>query len=365
MIKMEGKYNKAIIYADRLMTSDIGQIQSLLDSPLSEGSTIRFMPDVHAGKGCVIGTTMTAKTRLCPNIVGVDIGCGMLTLKLANKRINLPELDSCIQKYIPAGLDKIRDVSHTYANQVNLYNLIAKVKNEDKLYRSIGSLGGGNHFIEIDKDDEGCLYLIIHTGSRNLGVQVAEYWQKVAYKECKIKGEDVPYELAWLEGESMRGYVHDMLIAQSFAYWNRMVIAKEILGKMHLKFTEDFETVHNYIDGSIIRKGAISAKSGERVLIPLNMKDGSILGIGRGNPEWNESAPHGAGRFLSRKDAKNSISMTDYKRAMEGIFSTSVCKETVDEAPQAYKPSEEIISAIGDTVQIEKVIKPIYNFKAV
>ena len=366
MIEINGKYGSAIVYTDNLEKSAEGLIKAFCDQETSAGSKIRIMPDVHAGKGCTIGTTMTVTDKVVPNIVGVDIGCGMLVVKLKEKRIDLPKLDSFIRENIPYGRD-VRERPHRSHGRLNIYDLKC-VKKIDirRSVESLGSLGGGNHFIEIDKEGED-LYLVIHTGSRNLGLRVADHYQKQAYKECGGKKQtDIPYELAYLSGESMQDYLQDMDFMQRFADLNRTIIKEVILDGMHLTEEESFTTVHNYIDldSMILRKGAVSARKGERLIIPMNMRDGSLICTGLGNDDWNQSAPHGAGRLMSRKDAFNSFTLKAFKESMEGIYTTSVTKDTIDESPMVYKPMDEIIKNIDGTVTIDKVIKPIYNFKA-
>lgn len=357
------------------------------------------MPDTHAGKGCVIGTTMTIKDKVIPNLVGVDIGCGMLTIKLKEKRLDLPKLDSIIRKTVPSGFD-IRNKAHKYLKNTDLDSLYCKDINMNRAELSLGTLGGGNHFIEVDKDEAGNLYLVIHTGSRHLGKQVADYYQNKAYnslkdgnrgeliqakikelteqgrqteieqaiKEIKSTVESIPRELSYCEGELFNQYIHDMKIVQEYAYWNREAIADTILGEMRLHAVDVFQTIHNYIDTDemILRKGAISCKQGEKVLIPINMRDGSLVCIGKGNPDWNFSGPHGAGRIMSRSEAKQSFTVSEFKKTMKeaGIFTTSVGSSTLDECPMTYKPIEEIMENITPTVDIVEVIKPIYNFKA-
>ena len=367
MIEIKGKYGEAKVFTDTLDPSAEGLIKTFCDQPYSAQSKIRIMPDVHAGKGCTIGTTLTVKDAVVPNVVGVDIGCGMLTVKLNEKRIDLPKLDSFIRQNIPCGRD-VRERSHRSHGRLDVYELLC-VKRVDirRAKESLGTLGGGNHFIEVDKDDEGNLYLVIHTGSRNLGLRVAQYYQNVAYKACSGKSQaEIPYELAFLQGDAMQDYLHDMEFMQRFAELNRTIIKEVILDGMKLHEEESFSTIHNYIDteNMILRKGAVSAQKGERLLIPMNMRDGSLICTGKGNPDWNYSAPHGAGRIMSRKKAKEQIKIGDFESSMSGIYTTSVCENTIDEAPQAYKPMQSIIDAIGDTVEIEKIIKPIYNFKA-
>ncbi len=367
MIEIIGTYNSAKVYTNELEPSAEGQIRTLCEQPFASGSKIRIMPDVHAGKGCTIGTTMTIGDYIVPNLVGVDIGCGMLTVALEEKRINLPELDSFIYNNIPFGRD-IRERPHRSHGRLNLGDLRCYKKLDTRRAKeSLGTLGGGNHFIEIDKDDDGNLFLIIHTGSRNLGLRVAELYQNKAYNAVGgRKQTEVPYELAYLSGDDKDDYLADMVFMQRFAALNRQIIKETILDGLKLHEVESFETIHNYIDteNSILRKGAVSAKKDELLLIPINMRDGSLICTGLGNAEWNCSAPHGAGRRYSRKDAESNFSLSQFKKEMEGVFTTSVSKETLDECPMAYKPIESIIDNIGDTVKIEKIIKPIYNFKA-
>lgn len=394
MIEIQGKYNTAVVYSDTVEPVAYSQILNMMCQIWAKNSQVKLMPDVHAGKGCTVGTTMTIVDKVVPNLVGVDIGCGMLVAKVKPKgHIEFGQLDKLIKEKIPSGKEH-RANKHSYAKDFEQFDdLIADVKREELL--SIGSLGGGNHFIELDKDEEGNYYLVIHSGSRHLGVAVCEYWQNRAIKECKQKTEErgqlvakykaqgkndaeikellkdydhfsVPNELAYLSGESMEGYLHDMAIVQEFAVQNRAAMLNEIVKGMNWKVEEKFETIHNYIDlkNMILRKGSVSAQNGERLIIPMNMRDGSLICVGKGNPEWNYSAPHGAGRLMSRADAKNSISMKDYKEAMKGIYTTCVSSATVDESPMAYKPMDEIIKNIEPTCTIEKIIKPVYNFKA-
>lgn len=367
MILIEGKENQAKIFTKTLEKSSEGQIKALCDQAFTKGSKIRIMPDVHAGKGCTIGTTMTIEDYVVPNLVGVDIGCGMLTVRLKEKRINLPELDSFIRKNIPYGRD-LRDRTHRSHGRLSLEELRCYKKVETRHAKeSLGTLGGGNHFIEIDKDDEGNLYLVIHTGSRNLGLRVAELYQKKAYHSIGGRNQtEIPYELSPLSGQDKEDYLHDMDFVQRFADLNRTIIKEVILDGLKLHEEESFSTIHNYIDteAMILRKGAVSAKANERLLIPMNMRDGSLICTGLGNEDWNFSAPHGAGRLFSRTDTENNFTVSEFKKQMEGIYTTSVSKETLDECPMAYKPMEEILESIKDTVKVEKKIKPIYNFKA-
>jgi tRNA-splicing ligase RtcB len=406
MFELRGKFNSAKIFTDNVEVSAQSQIMELLNQEFIKNSKIRIMPDVHAGAGCTIGTTMTIQDKIVPNLVGVDIGCGMLVYMLGNKDINLEQLDNFIRKNIPSG--------HNF-NEKIIYNSISKdleklrcykhLRNSGQLFeKSIGSLGGGNHFIEVDIDNDGNKYLIVHSGSRNLGKQVCEYYQKVAYDKLtqldagyaqavkdltneyiksgkqkqisdaiialrkKYKKEvKINRDLAYVEGEDFDNYLHDMRIVQYYAHINRFIMLQIIVKNLSISPFDLFETVHNYIgfgDDTILRKGAISALNGERVLIPMNMADGCIIGIGKGNEDWNCSAPHGAGRILSRAQARQQIDVGDFKKAMEGVYTTSVSYNTVDESPMAYKPMQEILDNIGDTIAVEKIIKPIYNFKA-
>lgn len=394
MLEIQGKYNTARVYTDNIDSAAYSQILNMMCQCWARDVNVAIMPDVHAGKDCTVGTTMTIKDKVVPNLVGVDIGCGMLVAKLKDKFIEFGKLDKVIKEKIPSGKEH-RTNRHRFGNEFDekFEELIADVKREELL--SIGSLGGGNHFIEVDKDDEGAFYIVIHSGSRHLGVAVCEYWQNRAIKECsdltalrgaeitkfKAQGKtdaeikelmkdydhfSVPKNLSYLRGESMEGYLHDMAIVQQFAVMNRAAMLDVIVKEMGFKVAEKFETIHNYIDlkNMILRKGSISAQEGERVIIPMNMRDGSLICVGKGNPDWNYSAPHGAGRLMTRADAKNSISMKDYKEAMKGIFTSCVSSATIDESPMAYKPMEEIIANVQDTVSIEKIIKPVYNFKA-
>lgn len=406
------------IFTDNIEQEAIDQINTLLEQPAFADCKVRIMPDVHAGAGCVIGFTADLGDKVIPNIVGVDIGCGMLTVELGRidtgingktdssianyvTDIDYEKLDNVIRTCIPSGRNVHEEINYIFPELKNLrcYN---KLKNIDWLERSMGTLGGGNHFIEIDEGFEGRKYLVIHTGSRNLGKQVADYYQNLAvesmigkdkltseqdkliaeYKDqgrsseiqdaikelrntWRNKTNDIPKELCYLTGKYRDDYIYDMKICQRFAKQNRLMIALKIMLRMGWCAIDLFETVHNYIDDSnMIRKGAISAKLGEKVLIPINMRDGCIIGVGKGNEDWNCSAPHGAGRIMSRNKARKSISMESFRESMEGIYTTSVCESTIDESPMAYKPMDEIIENIKDTVDISEIIKPVYNFKA-
>ena len=390
------------IFTDNIEQEALDQINTLIKQPAFADSKIRIMPDVHAGKGCVIGFTADLGDKVIPNIVGVDIGCGMLTVKLGKIDIDFEKLDAVIRERIPCGRDVHPGRMERYPGILNL-RCYRDLRDTRRFERSIGTLGGGNHFIEIDVDSKDNKYLIIHTGSRNLGKQVAEHYQNLAielmqgkdelfeqqraiikdYKalgrkneiqdaikklkaDFKAKTFDIPKELCYLTGIYRDDYLNDMGICQHFAHVNRMTIAARILNGMNWTFENVFETIHNYIDieSNIVRKGAISAEYGKMLLIPINMRDGCILGVGKGNPDWNHSAPHGAGRLMSRHKARETINLDDYRKSMEGIFTTSVDESTIDESPMVYKPMNEIIKNIEDTVDIVDILKPVYNFKA-
>lgn len=386
------------IFTDNVEEKALQQIHTLCEHPAFSDCKVRIMPDVHAGAGCVIGFTADLGNKVIPNVVGVDIGCGMITVCLGNIDIDFDKLDSVIRENVPSGMQVHESVQEDVCS-IGL-KCWKSLRNVDWLNRSLGTLGGGNHFIEIDEDDDGNKYLVIHTGSRNLGKQVCGYYQNIAVsnligknklqneiaelvKEYKNNGRDseienaikklkserkeynIPKELCYLVGLDREDYLHDMKICQRFAELNRYRIAKAIMDNMGWQMLDSFETVHNYIgDDNIVRKGAIAAYKGQRVLIPMNMRDGCIIGIGKGNEDWNFSAPHGAGRIMSRNAARENISMEEYKSSMKDIYSTCVNKSTIDESPMAYKPMEEIVDNIKDTVEIERIIKPIYNFKA-
>ena len=369
MYIITGKHNEAVVFSDmeKIEETAKSQIAQLCDQEFVKGSKIRIMPDVHAGAGCTIGTTMTiTDKKIVPNLVGVDIGCGMEVARLGERRINLPELDNAVKKLIPSGFD-IRKTEHKFNSMINLEELRYKNINSDRAKKSIGTLGGGNHFIEAAKDKNGHIYLVVHSGSRHLGNELALYYQKEAYSRLPGNAK-VPKPLAYAENELFDDYIHDMKIIQKFADINRKAIVLEITKEMKFTVEEQFTTIHNYIDteSMVLRKGAVSAKNGELLIIPMNMRDGSLICTGKGNPEWNYSAPHGAGRLMSRSEAKQSLTLSEFKKTMEtaGIYTSSVNKATLDEAPGAYKPMEEITKHIGDTVEILKQITPIYNFKA-
>lgn len=359
MIELRGKYSEAKIFTDQVDEASISQVMNLLNSEFVAGSQIRMMPDIHAGAGCTIGTTMTIHGKVCPNLVGVDIGCGMLVYPLHEKEIDMEKLDAVIHERIPAGFAK-RSEPHWYLRPECVDTLLREIRAEVDIPNaelSLGTLGGGNHFIEVDKDDDGNLYLVIHTGSRHLGLEVANHYQKLA------GGGPLDY----LEGQGFDDYIHDMKLVQRYACCNRFAIADDILRYAGIHSAGGFfETVHNYIDteNMILRKGSVSAAEGERLIIPINMRDGSLICIGKGNPDWNYSAPHGAGRLFSRGEAKRRFTIDEYENEMEGIYTTSVSQSTLDECPMAYKSMDSILANIGDTADVVSVIKPIYNFKA-
>ena len=398
MLEIKGKMNTAICFAKVIEEEAIVQIRRMCDYEFTEGSRIRIMPDVHAGKGSTIGTTMTVHDKVVPNIVGVDIGCGMYTVKLGNSDLDFEKLDEAAH-YVPSG----KNVWESRQGRFDLTQMrcYRSLKDTKRLERSLGTLGGGNHFIEVDQGQDGVKYLVIHTGSRNLGKQVAEHYQKLAidlnkgketyfierdaiikeYKEAGRRNEiqaaleaiswnkrvaTIPEDLCYLFGNYLEDYLYDVELCQSFARKNREKIAEVILSMIELSATDSFHTIHNYIDTKemLLRKGAIAAHKEEKVLIPINMRDGSVLAIGKGNPEWNYSAPHGAGRIMSRRSAKQKLDMEEYRKTMEGIYTTSVNEATLDEAPMAYKSLEDIIDVIRDSVTVIDVMKPIYNFKA-
>lgn len=399
MKQLQGKYTNAVVFTDLVEQEALEQIKLLCDQPIAAGSRVRIMPDVHAGSGCTIGTTMTIGNKIIPSLVGVDIGCGMLTVGIGKQALPLEELDKLIYRCIPSG-QSVRKSPHPLMERLDLNQLrCGKFVNLERAALSLGTLGGGNHFIEADVDEDGNQYLVVHSGSRNLGVQVANYYKKAGFEQMQMEGVqtsqdlvtelkaqgryqeiasalqsfrvekkelDIPMSLAYVSGQMFEDYIHDMAIVQRFSQLNRQAMMDTMLTEQGLTETERFETIHNYIDmeSMILRKGAVSAKLGERLLIPINMRDGSLICTGKGNPEWNYSAPHGAGRLMSRSKAKETLNMAEFTQSMEGIYTTSVHESTIDEAPMAYKPMEAIVSNIHPTVEINSVIRPIYNFKA-
>ncbi len=397
-MEISGAFNTARVFASRLESSAEKQIRLLCDQEFAKDSRIRIMPDVHAGAGCTIGTTMTIHNTVVPNLVGVDIGCGMETVRIYQDHLEPQKLDKLIYEKIPSGFS-IHEQSHRYADQIDLSQLrCASEVNIGRALRSIGTLGGGNHFIEADKDEEGNIYIVIHSGSRHIGLEVAKLYQAEGYRQLnhsdknavqelidKLKAEgkhkeiqkeikklkkqiitDVPPSLAFLSGKLLEDYLHDMKIIQQYAVINRKAMMDDILKGMKFGAAERFTTIHNYIDTNsmILRKGAVSAKKGEKLLIPINMRDGSLICIGKGNEDWNFSAPHGAGRLMSRNEAVNSFTVSEFKKQMKGIYSTSISRDTLDECPMAYKDMKDIVDNIGPTADIVSIIRPIYNFKA-
>jgi len=366
MLEIKGKVNTAICYANIIEDEAIEQIRRMCDYDFTQGSKIRIMPDVHAGKGCTIGTTMTITDKVVPGMVGVDIGCGMETIRLEETEIDLQKLDKCIYDNIPSGTN-IRKQPHAYAQNVDCSQLYCADKmNLDRALKSIGTLGGGNHFIELDRGEDGALYLVVHSGSRHIGNEVAQYYQRFAKQYAKENAIEIPSDLTYIEGVLFEQYIHDMKFMQQYALWNRKAIADTIIEQMGLHPVERFTTIHNYIDTDemMLRKGAVSAKAGEKLLIPINMRDGSLICMGKGNVDWNSSAPHGAGRLMSRTEAAKQLSLDDFRDEMQGIYSTCISKGTLDESPMAYKPMDEIVHQITPTADILEQIRPIYNFKA-
>lgn len=398
MIEVKGQFNTAICYTGELEETAAGQIQAVCDQRAFADCKIRIMPDVHAGMGCTIGTTMTITDKIVPGMVGVDIGCGMETVRVAQKEIDFAKLDELIHTQIPCGRE-IRNAPHELNDRIDLTLLrCSPYVNLSRAQQSIGTLGGGNHFIEVDRSENGDLFIVVHSGSRHIGNEVAKYYQDegrkafwggaryqvdAAIAELKAQGRfqeiqstikrlrkeheiALPKDLAYVEGRLFDDYIHDMKIIQHFATLNRQAMMDVILTGMGLTPVEQFTTIHNYIDtdNRILRKGAVAAYAGQKLLIPINMRDGSLICIGKGNPDWNCSAPHGAGRLMSRKESFNRLSLEEYRKEMAGIYTTCVDRATLDEAPMAYKGIDEIVSNIGPTVDIAERIIPVYNFKA-
>ena len=399
MFEIKGKYNTAKVFSDSADSVTQGQIIELLNQEFTTGSKIRFMPDLHAGKGCVVGTTMTIEDKIVPNIVGVDIGCGVIATNLGERKIDLPLLDKFIRNNIPHGFEINKDSYPVFPEIDSVICLKELGKSKEYFERSLGSLGGGNHFIEVNVNSNGEYILVIYSGSRNFGLQVANFYQNEAikylngenesykkaqkeliekYKKAGIQKEiskalrnlknefksPVPDALCYVEGDNFYKYIHDLEIAQRYASFNRFNMALRICSFLGVDPENSWETVHNYISNKIVRKGSVSAQEGELLIIPINMRDGSIIAKGKGNPDWNFSAPHGAGRLMSRGKAKELLEMKDFKNSMEGIYTTSVKESTLDEAPMAYKSIESILSNISETVEVLEVVKSVYNFKA-
>lgn len=396
MIEIKGKYNEAIVFTDTIDDTAKQQVYDLCNLEFLQDAKIRMMPDLHAGKGCTIGTTMTVTDKIVPNFVGVDLGCGMICVKLDLKKehIDFNTLDQVVRKFVPSGKG-VRQKAHANASKIPFEEIRAPF-NEERARVSIGTLGGGNHFIELNEGEDGSIYLVIHSGSRHLGQQIAGHYQQVAIESLQDNTEAIHLRIAelkaanrheeisaaikaihkrtptihnnmaYVQGDAMQDYLNDVGIAQQFAAMNRQTMAEVICEEMEWNIDSIFDTIHNYVDieNMILRKGAISAQKGEIVIIPMNMRDGSLICKGKGNPDWNFSGPHGAGRIMSRTQAKNVVDFADFEETMKDVWSTSVVKATVDESPFAYKKMEDIVRHIGDTVDILDVIKPLYNFKA-
>ena len=377
MRTVHGLYNSATIFTTNNSTTAIdayalAQLQMLCDNEVSKGSTIRIMPDVHPGKAGTIGLTMTIHNRILPNLVGIDIGCGMTLAELKSTKIEFQKLDSVIRDRIPSGF-AIRSKPHRFAEAFDFSRLRCfKSIRLEKALLSLGTLGGGNHFLEVDHDEAGTLYIVIHSGSRHLGKEVTEYYLNEGQKTLKKQGINIPYELTYLEETLMEAYLHDLQVVQEFAKLNREIMLEELIKGMKWKVLDSYSCIHNYVEASettysgtpILRKGAISAKQDEKVIIPINMKDGILLGTGLGNNDWNCSAPHGAGRIMKREEVKQNFTLSAYKSEMKGIYSSCISKDTLDEAPFAYRSLDDIAEVIKDTVTITKLLRPVYNFKA-
>lgn len=375
MIIVKGKYSEAVIYNDDCEEYAKAQLAQICENEVSNGSVIRVMPDVHPGTLATIGFTMTVGDRIMPNLLGIDIGCGMTVAKIKG-RFDGKKLDTVIRDSVPAGFST-RSSVHRLAEDFDIENLKCSASIiDERVLHSLGTLGSGNHFIEVDRDDEGDMYLIIHTGSRSLGKMVTEYYLSEGQKVLKESGEDIPYHMTHIDGVLMESYIHDVGICCEYAELNRLIIVSEICKGMKWKASDEFSCVHNYISATdfsngegtdkriVLRKGAISAEEGEKVIIPINMKDGVILGTGKGNKEWNCSAPHGSGRVANRENVRNSHTVSEFKSEMKGIYCTCIGKDTLDEAPFAYRRIDDIIPNIKETVEIDKILKPVYSFKA-
>lgn len=363
MIEIKGTHNNALVFTNTIEETAKLQVEQLCSLPFLQDTKIRMMPDLHAGKGCTVGTTMTITDKVVPNFVGVDLGCGMICAKLdiLKEDINFDQLDKTIKKNVPSGT-RIRNKEHRNTIEIPFAEISAPI-NENRARLSLGTLGGGNHFIELNEGNDGSIYLVIHSGSRILGKQIAEHHQAIAHQTL---GDSISKDLAYVEGANMKDYLFDLSIAQKYAAFNRKTMTEVICRGMNWKIESEFDTIHNYIDleSMILRKGAISAQVGEIVIIPMNMRDGSLICRGKGNPDWNYSGPHGAGRIMSRSQARKLVALEDFQASMKDVWSTSVVASTVDESPFAYKDMQSILSHINDTVDVLEVIKPIYNYKA-
>lgn len=365
MKTVKGIYAEAKIFTDDVEAYAEAQVKMICDNEVADGSTICMMPDIHPGKLAPIGLSMTVTDKIMPQLLGVDIGCGMTCVKLNKNTVEFQKLDKVIRENVPSGF-AIRKEPHYMAEEFSYEGLhCGRHINQDKADRSLGTLGGGNHFIELDRGADGSMYLVVHTGSRHLGEEVAEYYTKLASGCLKEQGKEIPYYMSYLEGDNKKAYMEDVQIIRQYADWNRQIIVREILKGMKWKAVEQFSVAHNYLDESgILRKGSVSARNGEKVIIPANMKEGIIFGIGKGNAQWNDSAPHGSGRRFKREDVKNQYTVSEFKKEMKGIYSSCVGIETLDEAPFAYRSITEIAEQIKDTVEITEILKPVYNFKA-
>lgn len=376
---IEGAYTSAQIFTTNKKDTAIddyavAQIKMICNQEASKGCQIRIMPDVHPGKVGCIGLTQTIGKKIMPNLISIDIGCGMTLAQIKDKKIEYQKLDAVIRETIPSGF-AIRSKVHHLADGFD-FSLLSCAKHirTEKAALSLGSLGGGNHFIECDKDTGGNLYIVIHSGSRHLGKEVTEYYLNEGQKQLQARGIQIPYELTWLDGSLMQDYLHDLQIVQTYASLNREIMMSELIKGMKWKVLDTYECIHNYVDtrdttldllhSPILRKGAISAQLGEKVIIPINMRDGIILGTGLGNTDWNISAPHGSGRIMKRDDVKNSFTVSSFKSEMKGIYTSCINKDTLDEAPFAYRRTNDILEVISDTVKVTNIITPVYNFKA-
>ncbi|MEY8368961.1 RtcB family protein [Anaerovoracaceae bacterium 42-11] len=365
MQKIKGNYASASIYASTAEDYALAQIKMICNHPAAKGSQIAVMPDVHPGKVGPVGLTMTVGSTVMPGLTGIDIGCGISYIRIKRTKIEYQKLDRVIREHIPVG-SKIRETPHLFSRDFDFADLICrKHVQEEKALCSLGTLGGGNHFLEIDEDQEGNQYVFVHSGSRRLGREVTEHYLQKGQKELMTKGIAVPYELVYLEGQLMEDYLHDVKEVQGFAMLNREIMLSELAKRMKWKTVSFGESIHNYIDENrILRKGASSAYAADEVIVPINMKDGILLGTGKGNSDWNYSAPHGAGRVLNRQAVRQRYTVSEFKETMKGIYASTISRETLDEAPFAYRNINEILDAVTDTMEVKKILKPVYNYKA-
>ncbi len=362
---IKGNYADAKIFTDDAEDYAKAQVKMICDQEAAKGSRIRLMPDIHPGKVGPIGLSMTLTDKVIPQLLGADIGCGMTCVKINKDHTEFQKLDKVIRERIPSGF-AIRKGPHYMAEEFSWEGLrCSRHINKEKAKRSLGTLGGGNHFIELDQGADGSLYLVVHTGSRHLGEEAADYYTKLANRCLKEQGREIPYYMSYLENGNREAYLEDVQILQNYAEWNRQIIVREILKGMKWKALDQFSAAHNYVDDfGILHKGSVSARKGERVIIPANMKEGIILGIGKGSEDWNDSAPHGSGRRMKREDVKKQYTVSEFKKEMKGIYSSSVGAGTLDEAPFAYRSITEIAERLKDTVAVTEVCRPVYNFKA-